>query len=84
MVAVLGGGGQVDLAVLAGLLVGQVGEVARHRIVGLAGLADEVEGNHRELAGSAGLEEKSFVALRNPHHPAQLFLGLLKNLKKDL
>ena len=84
MVAILRGGGQVNLAEFAGLLIGQVGEVARHRVVGLSGFADEVKGNHRELAGGAGLKEENLVSLRNPHNPAQLILGLLKNLKKDL
>ena len=84
VVAILRGGGQVDLAELASLLIGQVGEITRHRIVGLSGFADEVEGNHRELAGGAGLKEQNLVSLRNTHNPAQLILGLLKNLKKDL
>ena len=39
VVAVLGGGGQADLAVLLGLLVGDVGEVAGDGVVCLARLA---------------------------------------------
>ena len=37
VVLVGGGGGQVDLAVLLGLLIGDVGEVAGDSVVGLAG-----------------------------------------------
>ena len=38
------------------LLVGDVGEVAGHGVVGLAGGPDEVQGRHGELGGGAALE----------------------------
>ena len=84
MVAAAGVAGQTDLAVLLCLLAGQIGEVASNRIVRLAGPADKVQRNGRELARSSGLEEEDMVVLRNVHQPAQLILCLLKDVHKHL
>ena len=84
MVAVAGGGGDVHGAVLGGLLVGDVGEVAGDGVVGLAVGAHQVQGNHGELAGGAGLQKQDLIAVGHIHQAAQLVLGLVKNLLKDL
>ena len=84
VVAVLGGGGQADLAVLLGLLVGQVGEVAGDGVVCPARLADQVQGDHGELAGGAGLEKQDLIVVRHLHQAAELGLGLLKDLNEHL
>ena len=84
VVPVLAGSGQVDGAVLLGLLVGQVGEVAGDGVVGLARLADEVEGHGGELGGGAALEEEDLVALGDLQQAAELGLGVVKDLLKHL
>ena len=84
MVAVLGGGGQTDGAVLFGLLIGDVGEVAGDGVVGLAGPADQVQGSRGELAGRAALEEEDLVPLRHAEELAELGLGVVKDLLKHL
>ena len=84
MVLVGRGGGQIDLAVLLGLLIGNVGEVAGDGIVGLAGLADQVQGRHGELGGGAALQEQDLISLRHVHQLAELGLGIVKNLLEYL
>ena len=78
------GDSQVNLAVLLSLFISKVGEVSGDGIIRLSGLADEVEGDHGELSGRSGLEKQDLIPLRHIHQPAQLILGLLKNLHKDL
>ena len=84
MVFIGGGGGQVDLAVLLGLLVGDVGEVAGDGVVGLAGLADQVQGRHGELRGGAALEKQNLVSLRHVQQLAELGLSVVKDLLEHL
>ena len=84
VVLVLAGGGQGDLAVFLGLLVGQVGEVSGDGVVGLPRLADEVEGDGGELGGGAALEEEDLVALGDLQQAAELGLGVVKDLLKHL
>ena len=84
VLAVLGGGGDVDLTVLLGFLHGEVCEVAGHSVVGLAGLADQVHGDHAKLHGAATLQEQDFIALRHVHQLAELGLGVVKDLLEDL
>ena len=84
MILVLRGGGQVDLAVLFGLLISQIGEVAGDGVIRLSGLSDQVQRNHGELAGGTRLQKQDLIALRYIHQSAQLSLGLLKNLDKCL
>ena len=84
VVPVLTGGGQVDGAVLLGLLVGQVGEVAGDGVVGLARLTDEIQGHGGELGGGAALEEEDLVALGDLQQAAEFGLGVVKDLLKHL
>ena len=84
MLAVLGGGGDVHRAVLLGLLHGQVGKVAGDGVVCLAGLADEIQGDHAKLHGAAALKEENLVPLGHTQEPAELFLGFVKNLEEHL
>ena len=84
VVFVGGGCGQMDLAVLLRLLVGDVGEVAGHGVVGLAGGPDEVQGRHGELGGGAALEEEDLVSLQHVEQGAQLGLGVVKDLLEHL
>ena len=74
----------MDLAVLLRLLVGDVGEVAGHGVVGLAGGPDEVQGRHGELGGGTALEEEDLVPLRHAEELAELGLGVVKDLLKHL
>ena len=84
VVPVPGVGGDVHHAVLFGLLHGDGGEVACNGVIRLPGAAHQVQRDHGELAGGAGLEQKDPIAVGHPHQAAQLFLGLLKNPQKDL
>ena len=84
VILVLRGGGQVDLAVLFGLLISQIGEVAGDGVIRLTGLSDQVQRNHGELAGGTRLQKQDLIALRHIHQSAQLSLGLLKDLDKGL
>ena len=74
----------MDLAVLLGFLVSQVGEVAGDGVVGLSRLSNEVQGDHGELAGGACLEKQDLISLGDVHDPAQFLLGLLKDLNEHL
>ena len=82
--AVGGGGGQADLTVLLGLLIGNVGEVAGDGVVGLTGPADQVQGHHGELAGGAALEEENLVVVGHLEQLAEARLGVLKDLQENL
>ena len=82
--AVLRGAGHVGLAVLLGFLVGVVCEVAGADIVGLAGAADQVHGDHCKLHGCAALEEEHLVALGHAHELAELLLGLVEDALVNL
>ena len=84
VIPVGGVGGDVHSAVLLGLLHGQVGEVARHGVVGLPLLPHQIQGDGGELAGSAGLEEQRLIALWDVHDPAELLLSLGVDLHESL
>ena len=84
VVAVAGVSGDIHGAVLGGLLGGDAGEVAGDRVVSFAVGAHQVQRNHGELAGSAGLQKQDLIAVGHIHQAAQLLLGLVKNLLKDL
>ena len=84
VLSVLGGGGDVDGAVLLGLLHGLVCEVTGDGVVGLAGLGHKVQGDHAELHGSAALEEEDLVALGDVHELAEFCLGLVEDLLENL
>lgn len=59
-------------------------EISRDGVVRLPGAAHQVQRDHGELAGGASLEQKDPIAVGHLHQTAQLFLGLLKNLQKNL
>ena len=84
VVAVAGISGDIHGAVLGGLLGGDAGEVAGDRVVSLAVGAHQVQRDHGELAGSTGLQKQDLIAVGHIHQAAQLLLGLVKNLLKDL
>ena len=74
----------MDVAVLFGLLAGDGGKVAGDGVVRLAGLADQVQGNHGELTGGAGLEEEDLIVVGHVHEPAELKLGVVEDLLEGL
>ena len=84
MVLVGGGGGQADLAVLLGLLVGDIGEVAGDGVVRLTGLANQVQGHHGELARCATLKEEDLIVVGHLEQLAEAGLGVLKDLQENL
>ena len=84
VVPVPGVGGNIHRTVLFGLLHGDGGKIARDGVVRLPGAAHQVQRDHGELAGGASLEQKDPIAVGHLHQTAQLFLGLLKNLQKNL
>ena len=84
MVPVAGVGGDVHGAVFLGLFGGNGGEVAGDGVIRLAGAAHQVQGDHGELAGGPGLEEQDLVLVGHIHQPAQLLLGLRKDLHENL
>ncbi len=83
MVPVPGVGGDVHHAVLFGLLHGDGGEVACNGVIRLPGAAHQVQRDHGELAGGAGLERQDPIAVRAPASGgAKRFPGSLKIRKK--
>ena len=75
-VFILGRGGHIHPAEFFGLLRGLAGELARYKIIGLAG-GHQVHGHHGELCGRAALNEAHLIIIRNTEHAAQSGLGLL-------
>ena len=74
----------MDVAVLCGLLIGDICKVAGNGVIGLTGFPNEVQGNHGELGGCAALEEQNLVALGDIHQAAELCLGIVEDLLKSL
>ena len=83
-VVVLRGGDGLAVAEAAGLLVGLRRKLAGEHVVGLAALRHQVERDHRELRGSAALQEENLIVIGNLHHLAQKLLRALDDAVVDL
>ena len=78
-VGVLGAREQHGLAVLGGLLVRLVGEVAGHDVAGAAA-AHEVHGDARKLQRGAALQKQDTVVVGDAQQAAQGCLGVVDDL----
>ena len=83
VVLILAGGGDDDFADLLCLSDGLLGPCAGLNVNGLAVL-HEVHGDHGELEGGAALDEQDLVVVGNAHQVAQILLGFVNDLLKDL
>ena len=83
MVFVRRGGGNIHSPVLFGFFRGDFRKITGNGIVRLSALPHQVQGDHGELAGGPGLEEEELVPRRDGQNPAQLVLGLVKDLLEN-
>ena len=75
VVLILGGGDDLDVAVLCSLLGCLLGELTGNNVVSLAGAGEQVICYRGKLCGGSALEEEDLIVIGNAHDLAEISLS---------